>query len=202
MHRIWFMLTLTMLLEVVPLSAQFPAPSGTSDAPLGEVSLGYAYVHARTVNPGGCCFNMHGGNVSVSVNLNEWLALVQDFSGLSGSNVNNSGFDLRIFSYTGEPRIFLNKSGSWTPFVHSLFGGAHAGGTLYTRGFQQDSAPQHPQDSFAMILGGGFDFNVNQNLAIRAAQADWFFTKLPNGDTNRQNSLRITSGVVFRFGSR
>ena len=202
MHRMGLRLAFLTLFGVLPLAAQRPVSSGTSNTPLGEVSLNYAYVLARTVNQAGCCFNAHGGNVSVSVNLNEWLALVQDFGGYYAGNIHNSGLTLRLFSYTAGPRISMNKSGRLTPFVQGLFGGAHAGGTLYTRGFQQGSAPPQPQDSFAMILGGGLDVNVSRNFAIRTVQADWFFTKFPNGKTNRQHNLRITTGVVFRFGSR
>jgi hypothetical protein len=53
-----------------------------------------------------------------------------------------------------------------------------------------------------MLLGGGVDINVSPRFAIRAGQAEWLFTKLPNGQTHRQHSLRITSGAVLRFGSR
>jgi hypothetical protein len=51
-----------------------------------------------------------------------------------------------------------------------------------------------------MVLGGGLDVNVSRHIAIRAAQADWLYTQFPNGVDNRQNNLRITAGIVFRFG--
>jgi outer membrane immunogenic protein len=86
--------------------------------------------------------------------------------------------------------------------LQALFGGGRAGGTLYTVGFQQRSAPLSAKNSFAMALGGGLDLNVSRHIAIRAFQADWLYTQSPNGTNNRQNNLRITAGIVFRFWGR
>ena len=201
MHKTGFGLAVWILFGAMPLMAQGPPPSGVGDNVQNfEVSLGYAYLHSRTVNPtAGCCFNLHGGDISIAVNMNEWLDLVGDFGGSYARDLMDSGYTLSIFTYTFGPRISIHKSGRFTPFVQGLFGGGHAGGTLYTAGFQQGATAPSSQDSFAMALGGGLDVNVGQHFAIRAFQADWLYTQFPNGGKDRQNNLRVITGIVIRF---
>jgi hypothetical protein len=199
MRRNWLGLALGMFLGVAPVAAQ--SPTAANATPKVEVSFGYDYVRARTVPAAGCCFNMNGGSASVAASVNKWLSVVGDFGGYYTGNVMNSGDTLSVFSYTFGPRISIRRSERFTPFMQGLFGGGHAGGTLYTRTFQQGSAPPTARNSFAMVLGGGLDVNVNRHFAVRAFQADWFFSEFPNGFTNHQHNLRVTGGVVFRFGS-
>ncbi len=74
-------------------------------------------------------------------------------------------------------------------FCHALFGAAHgsAGGFGLTVG---DTA-------FAMALGGGFDIRLVNSLALRALQIDYLMTRFGG---ERQNNVRLVTGVVFRFG--
>jgi hypothetical protein len=51
-----------------------------------------------------------------------------------------------------------------------------------------------------MELGGGVDANISQHFAIRLAQVDYLFTTFQDGFTNHEHNLRITTGLVFRFG--
>lgn len=197
-HRIASGLVLwMMLLSVSSLAAQTPLV-GSSETPRAEISLGYSYVLARTATPTGCCFNMNGGSASAAFNVTNWLGIAGDFGGYHVGNVRNSGFPLDVFSYTFGPRISIRRR-RVIPFAQALFGGGHAGNSLYTVGFQQGSAPPSARNSFAMALGGGLDVNVSRHLTIRAFQADWLYTQFPNGTNNRQNNLRITAGIVFRL---
>jgi len=196
MHRTGLGLALLTFMGVMPLAAQQPSPAGigiANGAPRVELSLGYSYVLAKTVIPSGCCFNMHGGSASVAANVTESVGLVADVGGYHTNNVRNSGLTLTVISYTFGPRLSIRRE-HFTPFAHALFGAAHGGGTLYTTGF-----PGGRRTAFATILGGGLDINVSR-IAIRAIEADWLFTKLPNGVDNRQHNLRLTAGIVFRFG--
>jgi outer membrane immunogenic protein len=144
---------------------------------------------------------MNGGSASVAVNVNHWLGFVGDVGGHYTGNAGNGGFTLSVISYTFGPRLSFRRSQRITPYVQGLFGGARAGGTLYTLGFQQGSTAG-PRNAFALAMGGGLDVSVNHRFAIRAFQADWLFTKFPNGGNNRQNSVRLTAGIVFRFRDR
>jgi hypothetical protein len=52
-----------------------------------------------------------------------------------------------------------------------------------------------------MAVGGGVDFKVSKNFAIRAAELDNFLTRYTNPftSTNNQNNFRYLAGLVFRF---
>jgi outer membrane immunogenic protein len=39
-------------------------------------------------------------------------------------------------------------------------------------------------------------------MALRALEADYYRTQFPNGLNDRQNNLRLSAGVIFRFGER
>jgi hypothetical protein len=40
---------------------------------------------------------------------------------------------------------------------------------------------------------------LSRHLAVRALDAAWLHTQLPNATTNAQNNVRLGPGVVFRF---
>jgi len=54
-----------------------------------------------------------------------------------------------------------------------------------------------------MTAGGGLDLNVHRNFAIRLFQAEYLMTRFADlipATGNMQNDLRLSSGIVFRFG--
>jgi len=187
---------LGILLAAVPVAAQ----GSGDDTPKFEISGGYTFVRARAVTATGCCFSMNGGSASVAYNATNWLSVVGEFGGFTNGNILNSGFSLAVIPYTFGPRVSIRKYKKLTPFGEALFGGAHATGTLYTSGFTVGSAPATARNAFAMQLGGGVDANISPNFAIRLAQVDYLFTDFPDGFTNHEHNLKITAGVVIRFG--
>jgi len=196
MNRTGLRLLLGIVLCAAPAAAQRPAPSASSgNLSRFDVSLGYTLLHARTVSSVG--FDMHGGNVSVAVNLNEWFGIVGDFGTHFASNVASAGSDLNLYTYTAGPRISIRKTGPIVPFAHLLLGGGHAGGSLYTMNFQGGTASRN---AFVGIFGGGVDLSVSRHFAIRAVQVEWMHSRFANGLLDRQNNMRWTTGVVFRFG--
>jgi outer membrane immunogenic protein len=183
---------LGLLLAAVPVAAQ--------EAPKVEIAGGYSYVRANLIPDTGCCFGMNGGTGSIAYNLNDWLGLVGELGGYHTGDVKSTGFDLTVVSYLFGPQLSYRRSDRFTPFAHLLLGGAHAGGSLYT-GTASVPGPGS-QNGFAMAAGGGFDLNVSPHLAIRLIQADYSLTRFSNGVNHHQNNLRLTFGVVFRFGKR
>ena len=59
-----------------------------------------------------------------------------------------------------------------------------------------------PHNAFAMATGGGLDVKISPHAALRLFQADYLFSKFRNGVNDRQNSFRLTAGLVFRLGGR
>jgi len=52
-----------------------------------------------------------------------------------------------------------------------------------------------------MSAGGGMNIDLSRHLALRPLQADYFLTSFPNASANRQNSLRVGAGIIFKFPS-
>ena len=53
-----------------------------------------------------------------------------------------------------------------------------------------------------MIAGGGLDIAITRHFAVRALEADYYRTQFSNGLNDRQNNLRLSAGVIFRFGEK
>jgi outer membrane protein OmpA-like peptidoglycan-associated protein len=63
--------------------------------------------------------------------------------------------------------------------------------------------PLPAENSFAWTAGGGLDFNLRRHFAIRMVQAEYLMTKFQDYSTGAaasQNDMRLSSGIVFRFG--
>ncbi len=179
----------------------FSAVASGQDNPKVEVFGGYSYVRINAVNTG---FNFNGGSGSVSYNPNEWLGLVGDFGGYHWSE---TGADGTVVTYLFGPK-FAYRSGRFTPFVQTLFGGAHFSGTASVPvGAVSQPRPQAAglfgsasENGFAMALGGGLDLNATDHIGIRLIQAEYLYTRIGvTGVTDHQNNARISAGVVFRW---
>ena len=166
-------------------------------APL-EISFNYSYARSNAA-PGQCgCFNMNGGSSEVAFHAFRALSVVADLTGERATTIGpTAGDDLSLVVFTVGPRFSHRFSGGkFTPFVQGLVGAAHgfdglfpgAGGTL-----------SGAASSLAVLAGGGLDLTINRHLAIRAIQADYLRTQLPNGQANEQNLLRLGAGIVLRI---
>jgi outer membrane immunogenic protein len=165
-------------------------------APVAEVGADYNYVRTNAP-PNGCgCFSMYGGNAWFAYNFTHSLAVVAEISSQRASDIGGSGEDFTLTSYLFGPRFSWRKSRHLSPFGQVLLGGAHAGGS-----FPQDSFSAS-SNSFALIAGGGLDIGITRHVALRALEADYYRTQFPNGSNDRQNNLRLSAGVIFRFGER
>jgi opacity protein-like surface antigen len=158
----------------------------TQDTPKMEIFGGYSYIRITSASAGIPSYtglsplDSSGWEASANWNLNHWFGLKADFDG------NYCCKGQYIYSFLGGPQLSLRKD-KYTVFVHGLLGGAYAQG-LYTT-----------DTNLAWALGGGVDWNVNRMLAIRLPQVDYFGTRFLGGT---QNDLRVSGGLVFRFGKK
>jgi hypothetical protein len=188
-----------------PRKTPFPGPqaaaTSTKDTrppgrlvPRYEVNGGYSYIN---FNPGGgfSNFNNHGGSGGFTFNANRVLGLTAEVAGYTGHrSVNGTSVNGGLTSYLFGPRLNLRRFDHFVPFAEFLFGGMNAGGGI-TGG--------NSQNAFALAAGGGVDVVLTKNLAWRFAQIDYLMTNFSGPSLNsdaRQNSLRLGTGVVLRFG--
>jgi opacity protein-like surface antigen len=95
------------------------------------------------------------------------------------------------------PRYRWRSAGKISPYGQALLGIANGFDSV----FPDPAGAQDSASSLALQLGGGVDYRVSDHFAVRALDAGWLRTQLPNSVSNVQNTLRLGAGVVVRFGS-
>jgi hypothetical protein len=151
----------------------------TGNFPKSEVFGGYQYTRME----GG--FNFNGFDFAYNGNFNNYFGITAD---LGYSFKSESGVSLHNYTYTFGPQLSLRANKAYTPFVHALIGGdrasASAGGVSVSG------------NGYAMLAGGGVDFNFNEHMAFRGG-ADWMLLH-SSGSTSSKN-FRMPIGIVFKF---
>jgi outer membrane protein OmpA-like peptidoglycan-associated protein len=174
------------------------------NAPAVELFGGYSYIRfndKRLLDKEN--FDLHGGTGSIAGNVNRWFGLVADFAGYKVTGL-PSGTSGSASTFLFGPK-FSHRGERWTPFAQFLFGFAHVKSDVTTpllpgSGSDFFSLGSFHQNAFATALGGGFDLSLTKHVAWRVVQAEYLFTKFPDGNNNQQNNIRAATGLVFRFG--
>jgi hypothetical protein len=181
-------------------------------APKVELFLGYSYLRAvPTLADGNRMVWLNGGSTSIAFNFNRYLGLVGDFGGFRDSEVKLANSSNAVdsngsaYTYFLGPRVSFRNNSRMTPFVQALFGGMHASQVTISNCSSGGCIPLPSENKFAMTVGGGLDIRVHPHFAIRIIQAEYLMTKFENFNTGAsatQNDMRLSSGIVFRFGGR
>ena len=189
MKKLSFFASLVVL--CLPLAA-----SAQETVPKVEIFGGYSYLRADSGDTGIDDIGLHGFSASLAGNITKHIGIVGEFSRFTKSQsfsdpiIGQLTADLRATTYLFGPRVTFLR-GKAEPFVHALFGGAHA---------RAEIAGAPASDSgFAFALGGGLDVKVNDNFAIRVAQVDYLGDKTAD---ELANNFRFSVGVVIRLGKR
>lgn len=171
--------------------------------PRWEAGGGYSYVRQQFFTPGiNRRSNINGGSASVAYNLNQWVGLVGDVGAYHTSAIKGTERDFSYVSFMAGPRVSYRKLKTFTPFAQVLFGGVHGNRTIPLTSGGKTNFVNGDEGQFAMAAGAGIDATVNRNFAVRLIQGEYFLTKFHDGQNNRQDNVRITTGVLFRFGGR
>jgi outer membrane immunogenic protein len=183
-----------VLVLVLPwvLHAQAIAMYGANaDIPKLEFGAHYNYFHANAP-PGQCgCFSLMGGSGNVVYNITSKWAGVADLTVGHASNVNNTGQNVTIFDYLFGPRYTRRMSSRYVPYGQVMLGGA-----MEDVNFQFTIN----RNSFAVLAGGGVTTQLKHRFGLTLGEVDWIYSRIPNAVNNRQNDLRITTGVTYHFG--
>jgi opacity protein-like surface antigen len=143
-------------------------------------------LRANLNGPGGS-FDLNGGNVSVTENLNHWFGGRIEFNAFNGGV---GGTNVSAETITYGPVFSYRKYERFTPYGHVQFGAVH--GSVGYLGISESAF------KFAMTAGGGVDINLNPRIAIRV-QGDYLMTRFLD---LRQDNLQFSTGVVIHFGRK
>lgn len=196
------------------MGAAMPYSNGAgSGVPRYELFVGYSYLQAvPELAVGNRLVWLNGGNASLAFNLNRYLGLVADvgdytnsqmrFQGGYTSTVNVNNANAAVLSYLFGPRLSWRRFNRITPFAQVLVGGVHAD-QITLENCTTGCILLPSQSSLALTAGGGLDVNLSRHFALRLVQAEYMMSRFTNDDTGAaatQNDMRLSAGVVFRFG--
>jgi hypothetical protein len=197
-----------------------PAPQSTPRTQYGtpkvELFLGYSRFgvgfNSSTGTIGNRMVGLNGGSASLAFNFNRFVALIADIGGYDDSQLllTGTGANLPItanasgtaFTYLFGPRFTLGKERRVSVFAQVLVGGVHASAVTVAN---CSCTPLPAQNALAMTGGGGVDIRLTHHIALRPIQAEYMLTRfaaIPSGSNANQNDLRLSSGLVFRFGGK
>lgn len=177
-----------------PLAAQKAPPA--APPPNHALDIAVFYNAGRSAANGGSSFWMQGGGVEVHGRFYRGLGAVADVAAMRTANIDSSGVGLDMVTATFGPRY------TWplAPRRYALFGQMLAGEAFgFNSVFPSSTGANTVADSLAVEAGGGLNVNFSPYLALRAFQANWLRTQLPNATTSVQNNLELRAGLIFRF---
>lgn len=164
------------------------------EAPKFEIYGMYTYTQVDDQEIG-VDINTNGVTFGAEINANNWFGIAGEF-GFGVDDVDLGGgvnLDVDQWTLLFGPR-FHARTERFSPFAHVLIGVAHLGAE--TGGVSDD------ETAFAVAIGAGADLNFNKNVAWRIVSADYLMTRFDAPDptrANRQDNIRISTGVVLRW---
>ncbi len=176
-----------------PLAAQV-VPAADSHG--FHLNAAASYSPARFTELSGNSFWVQGGGVQAQARLGDHLGLVADARGFHTSDISSTGVGLDMITITGGPRYTL----SFAQRKLSVFGQGLVGEAMAFNGlFPHPPHTVTSASSLALLAGGGVDMRLSRRFAVRAFEAEWMHTQLPNGAGNEQNSILLGAGMVYHF---
>jgi peptidoglycan-associated lipoprotein len=160
-----------------------------------DVAIGYNFIETNAP-PGGChCFNTNGGFISGDYRFDKWFSVAGEVTGNRAAGISTLNQNLTLMTYMAGPRV------TWpihrlAPFAEAMFGGVHGSDSYFPTATSSTTSAS----SFAIAAGAGVDINLSKRFAVRAIDAKFLHTSLPNGVGDTQNELELSTGLVIRFG--
>lgn len=165
-----------------------------AQAPRFEVAATYDALVANVTT--GNEFSMEGGAVEAQARLWHEIGIVADVAGLHTGDVNGSGVGLDLITATFGPRYTLARAHHRVVLYGQILAGEAHG---MNGQFPSSTTMNSSGNSFALQMGGGLNVPLTGRVSLRAIDANWLRTQLPNATTNVQNNLRLGFGVAYQL---
>jgi hypothetical protein len=143
--------------------------------------------------------NANGWDASLSTHLLGSLGLEADYSDHYGVSPTNTQPIPKLTQLYG-PRYQLFSFPRIEPFVHALFGtvnGTELGLAPGVPCIAEAPCPRVSENSFGMAFGGGLNIKATGHIWMRLFQVDYVREQFSG---NPENDVRVSAGLVLRFG--
>lgn len=205
---------LRMLRKSIVLSGLFLLMAALAlaqvDYPKVEAAGEFLYIRTPVA---GQYLNCAGGAGTVTYNFSRYLG--GDFTG-GGCKFFGQPFAFgnqitgAQYNFLAGPRLTFRNNSPVAPFADVAFGFDRVSFSCHSGAFTCINLTGNStvsKNAFALTAGGGVDIKMNKKVAIRAIQADYFYSRFGNdcpfavcATSNSQNGLRLQSGIVIGWG--
>lgn len=201
---------ITFLMSAALLGTVMTAAAQTASSEVGDLGPTVSKSHPIALSvdytamignapPGNCnCFLLNGGSSEELFHVWKNVAAVAQIAGNHTDHVPQSQQGLSLVTFMGGPRYSFHTMQRLTIYGQFLVGGVHGFNSYFPK---DDMSSTGAASSLAFAPGGGVEVGVKNWLSVRAVEAEFLETHLPNDVNDYQHNLRISSGVVFRFSA-
>lgn len=170
----------------------------------GDFSIMYIQDAARFVgNQPNTYFYLRGASVEYAYDPWKGIGFVSGGTGVAGTNLRGT-VDIHTVTFFVGPRYTYNL-GHISPTAWNRKGSVYVQGKF---GYTFATAGQYPvkgvltsnASSLDLEAGGGVNLHIYHRFDYRVVEVDLIHTRLPDGASNIQNSLRFATGINFHIG--
>jgi len=182
-----------LLLSAIPLlhAHQIPPP---------RLDVAFTFLAERSLrSTTQDTFWMQGGSIELGTNVWHGLGIAANISGTHTSAIGSSAVPLSLVTATFGPRYRWHANHRISIYCEGLVGEANGFRSAFPTSTGAQAGVQTNANSLAVQAGGGVDYKLSRRVAVRAVEAAWQRSQLPNAADNVQNDLRIGAGFVLRF---
>jgi hypothetical protein len=194
----------TMLMTMLATEAAVAqaTPNAAKSAPI-DIAVTYDALHTDHLTA--LNFWMQGAAVEMGARLYHGLGVAARVEGLHASANSANGEPLSLVTAVFGPRYTVQtRSQRYAIFAEALAGESSGFHSLFSEGSgpvgSANAGTTSSANALAVDVGGGLDVRLNHHFALRAFRASYLYTQFPNTTTNVQNSLSLSSGIVWSFG--
>ncbi len=189
--------------DTMLLAQKIPAIRPEAD---GQISVAVTFDATAANLTSANNFWLKGGTVDLNRSLCWGLGVTASFTGLHTGNSGGGvplSFVAPMYGLSYNLRTQVSKH-AVRLLTHGMIGEAYGFSGVYPQALSATSNAH----GLAAKVGGGVDVgplrNVGlwRNVSVRALEANWLHTQLPNGTTNVQNDFQLSTGVVYHFNLR
>ena len=182
------------LTGTTPAHAQSATAHSPQRAP--TIDLAVTYISQRSLEASNSeSFWSRGGSIELGADVWRGLGIAMDVTGTHADSIGSSQVPLSLVTATFGPRYRWHRDHRLSVYAQALAGEANGFDSL----FPSQASLVTSANNVTLQIGGGVDLSLRRHLAIRAIDAGWLRTQLPNGTDDIQNSLRLGAGLVVRF---
>jgi hypothetical protein len=183
-----------MTMAATLLQAQTQPEAAASPRGTLEVAFSYNATMADAIT--GNSFWMQGAGAQIHGQFLGGLGMVADIASAHQSNINSTGVGLDMVTATFGPRYTWSRPHQ----RYGLYAQALAGTAIGFNGlFPAPRGASTTSLGLAVKAGGGLNLTLSPHVILRAFEADYLRTQLPNSTTNVQNNVTLGAGIGFRF---